>query len=211
MYILNPQIEAYIEHLNRLAFIEDEAILKEMENYAYKNNFPIIDRSVGRLIYLITRLKNPKLVVELGSGYGYSAYYFVKAMDDGKVILTDYQEKNLEMAKSYFEQLGVLNKVEFKIGNAIDIAKNYKDIDILFLDLEKSKYLEAILTLKDNLKVGSLVIADNTLWYGKVVMDNPDDKTLKIREFNEYMFRNDEFYSVLIPLRDGVLVSTKIK
>ena len=211
MSILNLQVEAYIEQLNKTAFIEDEEILKEMEDYAYKNDFPIIDRTVGRLVYLLTKLKNPKLVVELGSGYGYSAYYFAKAMNDGKVILTDYQEKNLSMAKSYFERFGLLNKAEFKVGNAIEIAKQYKDIDILFMDLEKTKYLEAILTLKDNLKVGSLVIADNTLWYGKVALDNPDEKTAKIREFNEYMFKSEEFFSVLIPLRDGILISSKIK
>jgi predicted O-methyltransferase YrrM len=211
MNILNPQVEAYIEQLNRIAFIEDEEILKEMEDYAHKNDFPIIDRTVGRLIYLITKLKNPKLVVELGSGYGYSAYYFAKAMNGGKVVLTDYQERNLSMAKSYFERFGLLDKAEFRVGNAIEIAKEYKDIDILFLDLEKTKYLEAILTLKDNLKVGSLVIADNTLWYGKVAQDNPDEKTVKIKEFNEYMFKSKEFFSVLIPLRDGVLISNKIE
>jgi Predicted O-methyltransferase len=97
------------------------------------------------------------------------------------------------MAKSYFERFGLLDKAEFRVGNAIEIAKEFKDIDILFLDLEKIKYLEAILTLKDNLKVGSLVIADNTLWYGKVAQDNPDDKTAKIKEFNEYMFKSKEF------------------
>jgi len=123
MNILNPQVEAYIEQLNRIAFIEDEEILKEMEDYAHKNDFPIIDRTVGRLIYLITKLKNPKLVVELGSGYGYSAYYFAKAMNGGKVVLTDYQERNLSMAKSYFERFGLLDKTEFRVGNAIEIAK----------------------------------------------------------------------------------------
>jgi O-methyltransferase. len=63
-------------------------------------------------------------------------------MNDGKVVLTDYQERNLSMAKSYFERFGLLDKAEFKVGNAIEIAKEYKDIDILFLDLEKLNILK---------------------------------------------------------------------
>lgn len=209
--IVNFKIEEYLNKLNNLSFPEDREILEEMENYALKNDFPIVERAVGNLLYLITKLKNPKLVVELGSGYGYSGYFFAKGIKDGKVVLTDYQEKNLNMAKDYYKKLNIYEKAEFIVGNAIDIAKNYKDIDILFLDLEKSKYLDAILELKSNLKIGSLVIADNVLWQGKVVEEITDEKTQKIKEFNEYMFSTDEFFSTMVPIRDGVLISLKIK
>ncbi len=209
--IVNTKIEEYLNKLNSVSFPEDREILKEMEDYAFKNSFPIVERTVGNLLYLITKLKNPNLVVELGSGYGYSGYFFVKGMKDGKVVLTDYQEKNINMAKEYYKRLNIYEKAEFVVGNAIEIAKNYKDIDILFLDLEKSKYLDAILELKSNLKVGSLVIADNVLWQGKVVEEIVDEKTQKVKLFNEYMFTTDEFFSTIVPLRDGVLISLKIK
>lgn len=209
--IVNIKIEEYLNKLNSFSFPEDREILEEMEDYAFKNDFPIVERAVGNLLYTITKLKKPKLVVELGSGYGYSGYFFAKGIEEGKVVLTDYQEKNINMAKDYYKRLNIYEKAEFNVGNAINIAKNYKDIDILFLDLEKSKYLDAILELKSNLKIGSLVIADNVLWYGKVVEEIIDEKTEKIKVFNEYMFTTDEFFSTIVPLRDGVLISLKIK
>ena len=87
------------------------------------------------------------------------------------------------------------------------MARQFQDIDILFLDLEKSRYLEAVEKIKNNLSEDALIIADNVLWHGKVVDENPDNKTKSIKEFNEYMFRN--FNSVILPIRDGVLLAMK--
>ncbi|MFN3788266.1 MAG: O-methyltransferase, partial [Sulfurihydrogenibium azorense] len=88
--------------------------------------------------------------------------------------------------------------------------KEYKNIDILFFDHEKAKYLDSILILKDNLNSRGLVIADNTLWHGKVLEEDVDKQTRKIKEFNEYMFSSQEFFTTLIPLRDGLLVAIKV-
>jgi predicted O-methyltransferase YrrM len=208
--ILFYDIQFYIDRLNHLSIWEDVEVLKQMEDYAQKYGFPIVNRSVGRFLYLITKLKNPKLVVELGSGYGYSAYWFAKAIDDGKVILTDYKQENLEKAKEYLSKSGLLEKVEFKVGNGVEIAKEYKNVDIFFFDHEKSRYLDTVLQIKDNLKSGGLVIADNTLWYGRVLEENADKQTQKIKEFNEYMFSSQEFFTTLIPIRDGILVALKL-
>lgn len=201
---------SYIDSLNQLSYVEDEDVLNHMEDYAEKSGFPIVNRSVGRFLYLITKLKNPKLIVEIGSGYGYSAYWFAKAIDSGKVVLTDYKPENLEKAKEYLGKSGLLEKVEFRVGNGVEIAKEYKNVDIFFFDHEKSKYLDTVLQLKNNLKSGGLVIADNTLWHGKVLQENPDNQTKKIKRFNEYMFSSKEFFTTLIPLRDGVLIALKL-
>jgi len=206
MFIINPDIENYIKDLSRKIKIEDEEIISQLERYADETDFPIINREVGLLIHLITKLKKPKLVVELGSGFGYSAYWFAKAMEDGKVVLIDYQEKNIEKAKELFEKTNLTDKAVFEVGDAVEIAKKYQNIDILFLDLEKSRYLEAIKQLENNLNQNALIIADNTLWYGNVV--NPQDNKSKIMaQFNEYMFEN--YLSILIPIRDGVLIAYK--
>ncbi|MGC8944027.1 MAG: O-methyltransferase, partial [Caldisericia bacterium] len=92
--LLFYDIQNYLDRLNKISKTEDEDLLKEMEDLASRLNFPIVNRSVGRFLYLITKLKKPKLVVEIGSGFGYSAYWFAKALDEGKVILTDYKEEN---------------------------------------------------------------------------------------------------------------------
>ncbi len=205
-FITNPKIE---EYLYNLASIEDPVLLK-MEELGHKLNFPIVDRLVGRYLYLITKIKQPKLIVEVGSGFGYSGYWFAKALTDGKVVLTDYREENIQIAKRFFKEGGILDKAEFHVGNGVDIARKYKNIDILFLDHEKKKYKEAVEILMPNINKNALIIADNTLWHGKVIDENPDLTTQAIKEFNEYMFNNPKFFSTLIPLRDGVLTALKL-
>ena len=206
MFITNPEIENYIR---KLTVVEDEVLL-EMEKLGHKLNFPIVDRLVGKFLYLITKIKSPKLVVELGSGFGYSGYWFAKALSNGKVILSDYKEENINKAKQFFKMGNLINKAEFYVGDALEIAKQYKDIDILFIDHEKSRYLEAIQTLEDNLADNALVIADNVLWDGKVLDENPDKQTRRIKEFTEYMFNNKNFETCIVPIRDGVLLARKV-
>ncbi len=205
MFITNPEIEEYLKSLIQ----EEDPVLKEMEELGHKLNFPIVDKLVGRFFYLLTKLKKPKLIVELGSGFGYSGYWFAKALTDGKVILTDYKEENINLAKKFFENGNLSEKAIFRTGDAIEIVSEYKNIDILFLDLEKRRYKEAVEKLIPNLNPNALIIADNVLWHGKVVQKNPDKQTEAIKEFNEFMFNLPDFFTTIIPLRDGVLISLK--
>ncbi len=206
-FITDPKIEEYIYKLS----LPEDPVLLEMEKLGHKTGFPIVDRVVGRLLYILTRIKEPKLIVELGSGFGYSGYWFAKALNRGKIVLTDFSEENLNLAKKFFSAGNLLNKAEFKVGDAIDIASTYKNIDILFIDIQKTKYKKAVELLKDNISTGGIIIADNTLWHGKVIEENPDKQTRAIKEFNSYMFSLQDFFSVLLPVRDGILISYKIK
>jgi caffeoyl-CoA O-methyltransferase len=204
--ITDPTIDEYLMSLSK----EDDKQLLEMEEFAREKHFPIVDRLVGRLLFILTKLKNPKLIVELGSGFGYSAYWFAKALSQGKVVLTDYEEKNLQVARKTFKRAGLLDKIELRAGDAREIAKEYSGIDILFIDIEKYQYLEAIRILLPNLNRHALIIADNSLWYGRVLEETADKETAGIKKFNEFMFTNKDFFTTIIPLRDGVLLSYKV-
>ena len=92
---------------------------------------------MGRLLFVLTKLKKPKLIVKLGSGFGYSAYWFSKALDNGKVVLTDYRKENMDYAEQMFRHAGLKRKAIFRVGEAVEIARKYKNIDILFIDIEK--------------------------------------------------------------------------
>ncbi|ACO04291.1 MAG TPA: O-methyltransferase [Persephonella sp.] len=194
-----------LDYIYNLFSLEDE-VLKEMERFGKENDFPIIDRYSGSFLNLITKIKKPELVVELGSGFGYSAYYFAKALENGKVVLIDYQERNIERARYFFEKGGLTDKAEFRVGDAVEIAKEYKDIDILFLDLEKLRYLEAVKTLEENLSEDAIIIADNVLWHGNILSET-DRKAERLREFNSYM--SERYRSIIIPVGDGLLLSVK--
>ncbi|WP_457640829.1 O-methyltransferase [Persephonella sp.] len=202
-WIINPEIRKYLDNL----FPVDDMILVEMEKFGKNQDFPIIDKYTGRFLYLISKLKNPELIVELGSGFGYSAYWFAKGLGDGKVVLIDYQEKNINKAKEFFKKGSLLEKAEFRIGDAVEIAKNYRNIDILFLDLEKMRYLDAIKTLENNLSEDGIILADNVLWHGKIASNSSDKKSLALREFNEYMSKN--FSCMILPIGDGLLIATR--
>jgi len=204
--ITDPRISDY---LLKLA-IEDDKYILEMERIAQEKDFPIVERLVGRLLFVLTKLKKPKLIVELGSGFGYSAYWFSKALDNGKVVLTDYRKENMDYAEQIFRRAGLKQKAIFRVGEAVGIARKYRNIDILFIDMEKYQYPEALQTLLPNLNTNALIIADNTLWYGKVAEGLRDKETLGIEKFNHYLFNHKDFLSTILPLRDGVLIAYKL-
>ena len=158
---------------------------------------------------MLTKLRNPKLIVELGSGFGYSAYWFALALDQGKVVMTDYEEEHVRYAKTMFEKAGLIGKVEFRVGEALEFIEAYEGIDILFIDLEKWQYVEAVRRAIPRLNTGAIVIADNALWHGKVVEKKGDRDTDGIKEFNHFMFGHRDFFSTIIPLRDGILLACK--
>ncbi len=202
-FLINPKFEDYLKSLS----VEEDPVVLEMEKYAQEKDFPIIGREGGRFLYLLTRLKNPGLVVEIGSGFGYSAYWFAKGVKKGKVVLIDYQQRNIQTAKKFFKKAGLLDKTEFRAGDGVEIGKEYSNIDILFLDLEKVRYMEAIKTLEKNLSPDGMVIADNVLFQGKVIFEPENKKAKILNRFNRYMFEN--YFSIILPIRDGILIGIK--
>ncbi|WP_041245594.1 O-methyltransferase [Geotalea uraniireducens] len=205
--ITDPRIEGYLMKLQP----EDDAQILAMEEKAREMKFPIIDRLVGRFLHLLTRLKQPKLVVELGSGFGYSALWFARALGEGaKVVLTEYAEKNIAYARQMFEEEGLADKAEFRVGNALEIGQEYDNIDILFIDIDKYQYPAALEAMLPRLAQNALVIADNTLWYGRVVEENSNKDSEAVKRFNELMFSRSDFFTTIVPLRDGVLLSYRI-
>ncbi len=207
MDITDPQIEKYLFKLS--PDVPDYVLA--MEEEAKRRAFPIVDRLVGQLLSVLAGLKDPSLVVEMGSGFGYSAYWFARAFHEGKrgrVVLTDRDTSNLDKAMKTFALAGLLDRAEFRHGEADEIAREYGNIDILFIDHDKARYKDSVEALLPNLAPGGMVIADNTLWHGKVLTEDDED-TLGVRAFNEFMFSQEDFNTTLLPLRDGVLVAVR--
>lgn len=211
--ITNPQIEKY---LFDLAKKYDEKILNQMEVYGRENRFPIIDRLVGAFIHMITSISGAKTVFELGSGYGYSAYWFLKAMGPkGKIVCTDGDEENAQKAKEYLSQAGLWKQVDFKVGEAIGCLKESSaSYDIVYNDIDKREYPQAWIEAKKHIRPGGLYIVDNTLWYGRVAENQVTDDivpgwTEAIKKHNEMIYSDSHFDVTLVPLRDGVIVARR--
>jgi caffeoyl-CoA O-methyltransferase len=206
--ITDPRIESYLMNISP----GDDPYLEAMEERAQETGVPIIDRLVGRLLHILTKLKRPRLVVELGSGFGYSAYWFARALDhQGKVVLTDYSEQHMAYARKIFSKAGLSERTEFRVGDALRIGGEYENIDLLFIDIDKYQYFEAIKVMLPKLAENALVIADNALWHGTVAEENSEFKDSgAVRQFNAFMFSHEDFFTTIVPLRDGVMLAYKL-
>jgi len=206
--IVNPRIEAYVDTL----WAPPDPVLAAMEALAERRRFPIVGRHTGALLGLLARSLGARRVIELGSGYGYSALWFARALpQDGKVICTDLSADNRDLALGYFKAAGLEPRVEFKVGNGLDIAREQAPgFDIVFNDIDKEQYPAAVEVAVRLLRPGGLFITDNTLWRGKVADEGPGDKpTEAVREFNHAVFARPDLDSIIIPIRDGVTICRK--
>lgn len=207
--ITPPEIERYIQHL----YPVEDPILEEMEQLGRKINFPLVGPLVGRLLYLLATMISAKSIFEMGSGFGYSAFWFALALpEDGVVHLTDQSQKNLDLAKRSLTQANLVQKARFHAGDALKtLSEMSETFDIIFIDIDKEKYPSALELAKPKIKPGGLLIADNLLWFGQVLEHRGDPTTESVKAFNQALFNDCNFISTLLPIRDGVGVAYKIR
>lgn len=208
MEIVNSKIEEYL-----LSCISARnAVLQEMEEYAYKRSFPIVGPLVGQFLEQYTKIIQAKRIFELGSGFGYSATWFAKGNPNAEIYCTDGDNENAKRAKSYFERLGITNQINFLVGDAVThLNKTGGEFDIIYNDIDKQGYPEAFDAAIPRLRKGGLLITDNTLWYGRILeKGKKSDATKGIEEFNRKAFSDSRIQSMIIPIRDGVCVSLKL-
>jgi predicted O-methyltransferase YrrM len=205
--IVDAAINRYIEE----RYDDKDPVLQEMQAYGAKLDFPFVGPQVGRLLFILTQLVKPKRIFEMGSGYGYSAYWFAKALPpDGKVYQTDLSKDYSSKACEFFKKGGLIHKTEFLTGNALHLIEGIEgNFDIVFIDMAKKSYPEAFLKAKSRLTKGGLLMADNTLWFGKVLDRDPDADTRGILKFTELLFHDADFFSTILPIRDGVAIGYK--
>ncbi|MFW9853333.1 MAG: O-methyltransferase [Candidatus Thorarchaeota archaeon] len=210
MNIINKKIEKYLESQleNR------DSIFKELEQYSEKIDFPAVGPQVGQLLYQYTKLIRPKRILELGSGFGYSALWFAKGADDNcEIICTDFSQENADLAQKIFEKANVKNKIKFIVGDALEILSELEgEFDIIFNDVDKEEYPETFKASIRRLSKGGILITDNTLWYGYVAekeIIEKDEATKGILEYNKLAFSDPEIISVILPIRDGITISLK--
>jgi len=207
-YIVNPNIE---EYLRGLTPVEDE-VLAEMEEMGRERDFPVVGPLVGRLLYQLAVMTGAKKVFEMGSGFGYSSYWFAKALgNEGFVVFTDLSQKNAKMAEEFFRRGGVEGKIRIYVGDSLQILRRFEEkFDIIFNDIDKEYYPLVVDQAYKKLKPGGLFITDNVLWHGKVLTDDSSPGTKGVKEFTRKLLAHDGFLTTIIPLRDGISLSVKL-
>ena len=189
-----------------------EAMLAEMEDYATAHEIPIVGPAVARVLQQLAMTINARTVFELGSAIGYSTIWWAQAVGDkGRVVYTDGDSKNAERARGYFDRAGVSNRITLHVGDALEFLSEQKQqFDIIFSDVDKEDYPRVLRLVAPRLRKGGLFITDNVLWSGRVAEENPDDsRTKAILEFNRKLYDMPEFYTAILPIRDGLAVALK--
>ena len=158
---------------------------------------------------MMTGAKN---VFEMGSAIGYSTIWWARAVGPGgHVIYTDGDPKNAEKARGYFRRAGVADRIKVHVGDALELLSEQKqEYDIIFNDIDKVDYPRVLQMVAPRLRKGGLFVTDNVLWSGKVATQNPPDAHTKaILAFNRELYKSKDFYTTILPIRDGVAVAVR--
>lgn len=191
-----------------------ETELHEMEDYAGKNNFPIIGPVCGYYCYQLARMIGAKSIFELGSGFGYSTAWFAKAIKEnggGVVHHTVWDEELSRSASRHLSKLGFADLVQYHVAEAVEsLRRESGHFDIIFNDIDKEAYPESLDVIKGKLRSGGLLIIDNMLWGGRI-FDSKDvsPATEGVREFTRRITVDKDWIVSLAPVRDGMIVAYK--
>jgi len=187
-------------------------VLAEMEDYATEHGVPIVGPAVARVLQQLAIMINARTIFELGSAIGYSTIWWAQAVGEkGRVFYTDGDSKNAERARGYFARAGVANRITVHTGDALEFLSEQKqEFDIIFNDVDKDDYPRVLRLVAPRLRQGGLFIADNVLWSGRVADPKASDATTKaVLEFNRKLYDAKEFYTTILPIRDGLAVAIK--
>jgi caffeoyl-CoA O-methyltransferase len=210
--------DAVERYLTELAQTEhSDPVLVDMEARAKQHGFPIVGRATGRYLELAARSIGARRVMELGSGYGYSAYWFARAVGPGgEVICTDSDSENAKLGEDYLRRAGVWDRVRYRVGDALQgFAAETGDFDVVYCDVDKLGYPDCWRAARDRIRIGGLWLCDNVIWSGYVATgadrDGASGATAAIREHNQMVAEDERYVGSIVPIRDGVMAALRIR
>lgn len=222
--ILRPQQESYLDRL----LPPREPLLREIEAQAAREDIPISDPEVGRLLSILARATGARLILEIGTAIGYGALWLARGAPQARVVSIDTDAQRLAGARAYLERAAVAERVELLQGAALDLLTQVPShpslagpFDLAYIDAVKAEYRRYLDLLLPRLRVGGLLVIDNLLWGGEVAEppEPPADaaaaaeapEAAALRAFNGYLMIHPQLEAVVLPLGDGVGLATKTR
>lgn len=205
------KINQYIENLYKTSYglNKDDYI----HNTELQNFIPVVDQDVSRLLALILRLTNAKRVLEIGTSIGYSTVSMAHVLkrQNGSIVTVEYDDAVAKQAKKNFNNSGVQDTIDIKIGDAQKIIPllNNEEFDVIFLDVDKKLYAPLLNDCIRLLKKGGVLIAEDTLFPVINLEDKWKYLIPYIQEFNEGVVINNKLQSTILPIGDGVTLAIK--
>ncbi len=201
-----PEMDRYLE--NHASAEPD--ILKRLRKETFqKTTQPhmISGYQQGRLLSILSKMISPKNILEIGTFTGYATLCLTEGLNkEGKITTLDVNEELAYLPKKYFQESEFSAQIDFQLQDAKVFLENTEErFDFVFIDADKENYVEYFKLIKPKINSGAVILFDNVLWYGKVLEENPKQKSTQIiRELNDAITKDDDFENVILPLRDGL-------
>ncbi len=213
MEFLDPLLEKYVcEHTanesDLLKKINRETHLEVLQPRMLSGHLQ------GRVLSMFSKMIQPERILEIGTYTGYSALCLAEGLTpNGKLVTIDINEELAPRVRSYFFASEFSEQIDYKIGAAMELIPTLNEKwDIVFIDADKHNYINYYHLVFPMVNIGGYIIADNVLWSGKVIDSSHNDKdTQLLRDYNLLNHEDDRVEEVLFPIRDGLMISRKIK
>jgi caffeoyl-CoA O-methyltransferase len=210
MTLLDPALDKYThDHTSPRAPLFDA--LREVTYASMKSPGMQVGRVEGALLALLCRLMGARRVLEVGTFTGFSALSMAEALpDDGELITCDVDPEATAIARSFFDRSPHGHKIQIRLGAALETIRALPDVpfDLAFIDADKPGYTDYYEAILPRVRPGGLIVADNTLWSGKVVAPQTEVE-LAIARFNDHVARDARVDKVLLTVRDGMTLARK--
>ena len=212
MNMSDATIEEYVlSHIDKepevLAWLTRETHLRTLKPRMLSGHLQ------GRMLKMFCAMMSAKRILEIGTFTGYSAICMAEALPkDGELHTMEVNDEMEEFLNEVFERSGMAEKIHLHIGDASQLIPQLEgQFDVVFMDGNKRHYSEYFDVVFPKLRLGGLLIADNTLWDGHVLEDSKDAQTVGIQKFNDKVFSDERVERVIVPVRDGMTLVRKIK
>ncbi len=214
MEFIDPDLLAYCEdHTSG----EDALLKKITRETTAKILMPrmLSGHLQGKILELLAKIIQPLTILEIGTYTGYSGICLARGLKKGgKLITLDINDELETMVRGFFEESGLADQIDYRLGNALEILPTLAGpFDLVFIDADKANYSTYFDLVIDKVRTGGIILADNVLWSGKVLMaegQKIDKDTKAILDFNNKIQNDTRVENVILPIRDGIMMSRKI-
>ena len=211
--MLDPEIQKYIDDNSNI----DDAVLSEVERNTHLYTIApqmLSGRMQGKFLTLIASLMNAKNILEIGTFTGFGSICLARGLTtlDGKVVTIDVNPEFSFLVQKHLALAGMTDRVEAIVGDALKFIPERKETwDLVYIDANKREYIEYFNGVIDHVRLGGLILTDNVLWSGKVVYEPDDIDARVIIEYNRMLAADERVEVLMLPVRDGISVTRKIK
>lgn len=169
----------------------------------------------GKVLELLVKMSRPKVILEIGTYTGYSGVCMARGLGEGgKLITLDINDELESLVRGFFKHSGLEDKIDYRLGNALDIIPAMDEkFDFVFIDADKANYINYYNLVIDKVNPGGIILADNVLWSGKVLVEPTqkiDKDTKALLDYNRMVQEDPRVENVLIPIRDGLMMARKL-